>query len=208
MDCWDGYIDSTEDCVECAIDVGVCIWFCGNGRIDTWEQCDRNDGSKQNWGDYGCTTGCKLNLIHNAECNPEYDWQVLLDLNQSYPVCLSWRVSNFSFKDDKWTRFCVDGDLSIECTARKTYCGDGVLWEWEDCDTCPDDCSPENPDNTDDSWNITNDDCNTCPCEYADFSTSLTKWDTVRAKLRDATLSVFYRYSNSVSVESFLNIGK
>jgi hypothetical protein len=44
-----------------------------------------------------------------------------------------------------------------------------------------------------------------CPCEYVDFSTVLARWDIIRAKLWDKSLSAFYRYSNSVSVESFLN---
>jgi hypothetical protein len=45
-----------------------------------------------------------------------------------------------------------------------------------------------------------------CPCEYVDFSTDLTKGDVIRASLWDDLLSVFYKYSNSVAVESFLDI--
>ena len=57
-----------------------------------------------------------------------------------------------------------------------------------------------------DWWHVKNNDCNMCPCEYVDFSTDLTKWDIVRAKLWDKSLSVFYKNSNSVGVDSFLNI--
>ena len=54
-------------------------------------------------------------------------------------------------------------------------------------------------------WHVENDNCNTCPCEYVDFSTDLTKWDVVRAKLWDKKLWAFYRYSNSVAIDGFLN---
>ena len=57
-----------------------------------------------------------------------------------------------------------------------------------------------------DWWHIENDNCNICPCEYVDFSTDFTKWDIIRAKLWDKKLSVFYKYSNSVVLESFLDI--
>jgi hypothetical protein len=33
----------------------------------------------------------------------------------------------------------------------------------------------------------------------------LTKWDVVRAKLWDKKLWAFYRYSNSVAIDGFLN---
>jgi hypothetical protein len=36
----------------------------------------------------------------------------------------------------------------------------------------------------------------------------LTKWDIIRAKLWDKSLFVFYRYSNSVALESFLNMSE
>jgi hypothetical protein len=48
--------------------------------------------------------------------------------------------------------------------------------------------------------------CPACPCEYVDFPVNLTKWDIIRAKLWDKSLFVFYRYSNSVALESFLNM--
>jgi hypothetical protein len=34
----------------------------------------------------------------------------------------------------------------------------------------------------------------------------LTRWDTIRAKLWDKPLFVFYRYSNVISIENFLNL--
>ena len=68
----------------------------------------------------------------------------------------------------------------------------------------PDDETDDTEEPEDREWNITNEDCNSCPCEYADFSTDLAKWDTVRAKLWDKKLSAFYKNSNSLSLESFL----
>ena len=55
-------------------------------------------------------------------------------------------------------------------------------------------------------WSIVNDNCNICPCEYADFSTDLIKWDFVRAKLWDKSLHTSYGYSDSVALENFLDI--
>ena len=39
----------------------------------------------------------------------------------------------------------------------------------------PDDEADETEEPEDREWNITNEDCNSCPCEYADFSTDLAK---------------------------------
>ena len=55
-------------------------------------------------------------------------------------------------------------------------------------------------------WYIENDNCNICPCEYVDFLSDFVQWDTVRAKLWDKKLSIFYRYSNPVAVDRFIDI--
>ena len=74
-------------------------------------------------------------------------------------------------------------------------CGNGEKDEWETCDTCPEDFG----------GCVKSAECNSCPCEYVDFSTDLSKWDTIRAKLWDRQRSVFYNYSNIVAIENYLN---
>ena len=74
-------------------------------------------------------------------------------------------------------------------------CWNGRQDPWETCDTCPDDF-----------WGcVKGGDCNTCPCEYVDFATNLTRWDTIRAKLWDKPRFVFYNYSNTLNVEDYLD---
>jgi hypothetical protein len=106
-----------------------------------------------------------------------------------------------------------------ECPEKlKDICiDDGTYEEDCKCDECPkklkdlclkpdDPEEPENPYNPnkpdvdEDSWYVENDNCNSCPCEYVDFSTDLNKKDRVRAKLWDKGRSAFYRYSNTVVV--------
>ena len=77
-----------------------------------------------------------------------------------------------------------------------SLCGNGIIEEWEDCHNCPEDVW----------WCLDITECNSCPCEYADFDAAIIKWDIVRAKLWDKTLSAFYKYSNSVLAESFLDL--
>ena len=205
--CGDGTVDEWENCIECPEDVWICVWFCGNGKLDVWEECDPKDEIKQNWWDYGCSDLCKINTSDEVVCNSEYDWKVLSELDSLYNLCLKWNVKNFKLDGVKWTWLCVSGKKIVECAAQKTYCWDGILWGWENCENCPEDGKDScyDPDIPDD-WHIENDNCNMCPCEYVDFSTDLTKWDVLRASLWDETFPVFYKYSNSVAVETFLNI--
>ena len=105
-------------------------------------------------------------------------------------------------------------------------CLNGIAEKWENCRNCPEDLKdvcvkpyiipdpdvlpiiPVIPVVTPEVevWHVENDNCNSCPCEYVDFSTDLTKWDVVRAKLWDKNLSAFYGYSNSLAIENFLDI--
>ena len=280
--CGNGEIDSWEDCETCAVDLWEkCVigweWtggkLCGNGKIDAWENCDPNDLTKKNRWKYGCSNSCKSLENDNVLCNPDYDWEFLLNLSSSSNLCLKWNLYKFSYNSSnhRWTWFCVSGNLSLECSASKTVCGDWIVGKWEDCQKCPgdikdpcidngkiecwnkiieiwEDCekcpgdikdpcvvivdwfcgdwmiqSRENCRNcSKDVWNcepdipvivpynswwyIENDNCNICPCEYVDFLSDFVQWDTVRAKLWDKKLSIFYRYSNPVAVDRFIDI--
>ena len=118
---------------------------------------------------------------------------------------------------------CVDLDNCPEDLKEKCDIEDE---EDCDCSTCPEKLweaclgrpAPDVPEPNGDDWNgwddwdgdwwdVSNGSCNSCPCEYADFSADLVKWDSIRAKLWDKSLSAFYRYSNSVAVDSLMNSG-
>ena len=47
--------------------------------------------------------------------------------------------------------------------------------------------------------------CNTCPCQYADFTSDLRAGDIIRAVLQDVPRNVFYTYSPLVNPENFLD---
>jgi hypothetical protein len=137
------------------------------------------------------------------------------------PKCWNGVIDNDAWEDCK----TCPVDLWEKCVAeweKVIMCGNQEIDEWEDCNTCPKDVKdwcviPYNPEIEEElipeevpeiediKRNIKNENCNTCPCEYADFSTDLTRWDIIRAKLWDKNFPVFYRYSNSVSVESLLD---
>ena len=166
--CWDGIVDSTEDCPECSKDLKhACVV------------------------DY-----CKCN-----ECSEK-----LKD------ACVAPYVpipDVLKCKCDECPKKLKDACIMPDVIIPKCKCSE-----------CPEQAIcvgpyfppdrvivPEDTDSDlDDTWHVENNNCNTCPCEYVDFSTELTKWDTIRAKLWDKALFVFYRYSNSVAIESFLDL--
>ena len=188
--CGDWILGKWENCEICPKDVkDPCIddWNgkCWDGNVDEWENCET------------CPKDVKDPCIDdwNGKC-----WDGNVDEWENCETCSE------DVKDpciDDWNGKCWDGNVD----------------KGENCENCPEDAwdsciglyyppdvpdEPENPDIPDVPRNIINDGCNMCPCEYVDFSTDLTKWDIVRAKLWDKSLSVFYRYSNSVSLETFL----
>ena len=284
--CGNGEIDKWEDCDMCPVDLWekcVAGWekawnLCWDWVLNWGEQCDFRDDTKANWWTQWCSNSCQKVDKDSWECNTMYDWMNLTRLINSSDLCDRWVLRNFSFNANKlqWTRLCVNDNtnLFVKCFAKKSGCGDWVIWndekcyncsldlrdicvtdwdysedenckcgecpeklksicidDWEDddeenckCGECPeklkercikpDDVdipdiiqSPDEPQiSEDDWWYVENDNCSACPCEYVDFSTELTKWDTVRAKLWDKSLSVFYRYSNSTALETFIDV--
>ena len=229
--CGNGEIDEWEDCKTCPVDLWEkCVdWWnqknCGNWVKDEWEECDMNDKTQKNWWVNGCSNSCQKIGENSWICNSDYDWKVLVNLTTSSNLCLKWVAKKFVFDVENvgWSWICIDETSQnfVKCIAQKSICWDFVVWDDEYCFNCPEDLKDICVDNGDDGvipddetddteepedreWNITNEDCNSCPCEYADFSTDLAKWDTVRAKLWDKKLSAFYKNSNSLSLESFL----
>ena len=201
--CGDLSIWLDEKCNNCSLDLkDICItdW-------DDWgdEECDCSECPEKlkyrcvtDWDDWG-DEECDCN-----ECPEKLKYRCVTDWDDDEDCGCDECSEKLKYKCvDDWS----DGDDDEDC----------------DCDECPEKLkekcikpyvpetpkfinNPEEPENSDDNddWYVENNNCNTCPCEYVDFSTDLTKWDTVRAKLWDKSLSVFYRYSNSTAVESFL----
>ncbi|MDR2190688.1 MAG: hypothetical protein LBP53_05945 [Candidatus Peribacteria bacterium] len=46
--------------------------------------------------------------------------------------------------------------------------------------------------------------CNSCPCQYADFASDIRGDDKIRAKFRDKTRSIWYRFSPEILVNNFI----
>jgi len=90
-----------------------------------------------------------------------------------------------------------DGQCSLVCKIVKKVdplCGNGKIDPGETCETCPEDME---------TACIVEQNCTTCPCQFADIEGDVTANDRIRAKLRDASRNVFYKYSSEVFVSNF-----
>ena len=188
-------------------------WKCWNGVIEEawWEECDMWDNNGKEW--VNCTKECKYKNkcgngwydgVETCDTCPEDLW------DNCKPDVNEWECGDG--KIDKWET-CGNCPEDVgRC------CWNSVLDPWEDCDTCPQDANCDKCGNGEkDEWEtcdtcpedfggcVKSAECNSCPCEYVDFSTDLSKWDTIRAKLWDRQRSVFYNYSNIVAIENYLN---
>jgi hypothetical protein len=149
--------------------------ICGNGKIDNWEQCDPKDVNKTNWWEYWCSNLCKMIWSNEVICNPDFDWEILLDLQNSDNLCFKWVSSKFIFNSARfrWTWLCISGSQSIECVADRTTCGDWILGRWENCETCSvdvkdpciDDGENECGNGKIDEW----ENCENCPKDVRDI---------------------------------------
>ena len=179
--CGNGKLDEWENCNTCAVDLWekcVAQWDkeekCWNGKIDAWEDCDPNDISKKNRWKFGCSDSCKKISSNVAVCNSNYDWQVFVKLSDRYNLCSRWSLVKFNYDASslKWMWLCGTSNESVECTAQKTVCGDGVSWNWEDCKNCSKDVKDPCIDQWDplcgngkiDDW----EDCKNCPQDVKD----------------------------------------
>ncbi len=175
--CGNGIIDEWEDCKNCPTDLKErCIApddKCGNGIIDEWEDCN------------SCPIDLKeICIVPDNKCG-----NGLVDEWEDCKNCPT------DLKDKcigDWRDEPGDPDTPTPDVPTPVTC-----WNWkvdpgETCDNCPEDLGRC----------IQNKNCYTCPCEYADIATQLTKWDVVRAKLWDKNRAVFYKYSKWISVNN------
>lgn len=177
--CWNGIIDQWETCKTCPQDVQRCFSLCWNGQIEfsLWEECD--DGP-ENWKNWVCSSECKnLQLCWNGKVD---QWETCSTCPQDVPTC--------------------DRD------------GDGIPDVYDRCPDVPEDKNgiededwcPEIPapclDN--EKCPLVNPVCNSCPCQFADFSNTLHKNDSIRAKLFDQKRRVHYNYSPFTDIRQFI----
>ena len=249
--CWNGQIDDGENCKNCPKDVRECSAICGNGKIEKWETCENCPKDVKWCKSQTCWDG-KLDKESWEECD---NWETngkdekctltctIYDSNK--PLCGNWLIDEWEdcntcpddlgelciddWDDNKcWNGQIDDGETCENCpkdvkdgcvddwddnkcwnwiqdlwedcgncpwdVSECNKCWNGQIDEWEDCNTCPEDAG----------WCINTAECNSCPCNYSDFSNAFSKWDSVRAMLWDKSEKVFYRFSNVVAVENFL----
>jgi cysteine-rich repeat protein len=96
---------------------------------------------------------------------------------------------------------CDNGELngkdrkcSVNC--KKELCGNGIQDAGETCENCPQDMGRC----------IVEQNCTTCPCQFADLASDLSSNDRIRAKLRDEPRKVFYKFSPEVFVNNFITL--
>lgn len=177
--CWDGKIDQWETCKTCPEDVKRCFSLCWNGLIEfsLGEECD--DG-QENWKNWTCSSTCKnLTLCWNGKID---QWETCNTCPQDVPTC---------DRDD-----------------------DGIPDVYDQCPDIPEDKNgiededgcPEIPTPCTEDWDcpLVNPLCNSCPCQFADFSNTLHKNDSLRAKLFDQKRRVEYNYSPFVDLKQFI----
>lgn len=117
------------------------------------------------------------------------------DSNWIWNICESMfeNIDKNDDQDNDWINNTDDACPSLP----EDY--DGV----EDWDWCPD------FDELSGSWNnssyISVTPCNQCPCEYADFFSSLRKSDQIRAVLLDADWKIIYKSSNIITIQWDIN---
>jgi len=217
--CWDGYIGRNEKCENCSKDLkDDCIDDWNDSSDCKCEECPENLKAD-------CVQPVNPGWDDNPDCKCE-ECPENLKADCVQPVSPGWDDNPDCGCDEcpeKLGADCIklvnpgwDDNPDCGCDECPEKLGADCIKlvnpGWDDNPNGPNnpkgDDNPNGPDNPDedDVWEIENADCNSCPCEYVDFSTDLARWDSLRAKLWDKVLSEVYRYSNSVSLESFLDL--
>ena len=155
----------------------------GNNWNNGWE-----NGNTNNWGDNGNNEGnnneWENNIIFYTETDSDGD-----GVNDSEDQCpnIPWN------KNTTWCPFELGRKRICEHNPEQK-CWNGIIEEWETCDTCPDDVG----------WCILEQNCNACPCHYADYASDLKSDDMIKALLRDKTNILKYTESQRYPFEELL----
>ena len=199
--CWNGIIDSPdENCDNCSEDLkDICVddWdsevpTCWNGEIDEWETCqncskDLKDLCLDIWEDPECPNGVVNEWETCQNCADDL-WSLCIGWNEEIPTC--------------WNKVVDPWETCSNCPEDVPVCDQ----DWDGCsdvlDSCPFlagedwECCPTIP-----SWCEWDDCvlvkavCNSCPCQFADFTNTLQRNDQVRARLWDKGRGAQYWYS-------------
>ena len=131
--CWNGKIDEWETCKTCPKDVWECNGFCWNKTIEDAETClnCREDLNK-------CSAHCgnnKIELWETCENCPQDVWKCRSE------TCWDGEVNEEAGEQcDHWKKNWTDNECTASCTlydSKYPKCWNGVIDEWEDCETCP-----------------------------------------------------------------------
>ena len=175
--------------------------YCGDGIKDAWETCDPADPNKVWWWNGWCDSSCKPITVEDPLCNSSYDGKRVDNLTNSPVLCTKWTVTWFDYNTSTytWTWSCENSlKKSVDCSATKPYCGDGIKDAWETCDPadpkkawwwngwCSDSCQTVTVDaplcNSDYNWkrvdNLTNSPalCTKWTVTWFDYNTSTYTW--------------------------------
>ena len=145
--CWNHKIDGKETCYTCPQDFGKNdiseCWECGNGIKTDQEECDYKDPKKTNRWDDWCSFSCKKQMKDTWKCNPIYDGKFFQSLVKNKLLCEKGDISDFAFNQNlmkrEWKCIHLISKKSIQCSAKKSICDNGIQEPWENCKTCPQD---------------------------------------------------------------------
>lgn len=205
--CRNGQIEKAENCSNCHEDVPLCLTSCGDGKLDPGEECDEGSNNRKN---KSCSVDCKRMDPKKPLCgNGEIDYK---EDCKNCPEDLKDICIDDGFKPEPecWNGQIDPGENCTNCPQDVPNCdqdGDGCPDPVDPCPQIPgiNNCCPDLPDICKEKdCPLVTPICNQCPCHYADFSNTLQRNDTVRARLRDNSFKVHYDYSNFVPLKKFL----
>ena len=111
--------------------------YCGDGIKDAGETCDPQDPNREWFGNGGCDNSCNPITVAWPACNSDYNGKRVDSLSESSKLCNEWTATwfNYDSTNHKWTWKCGNTLwTTVDCSATKPYCGDGIKDTWEQCD--------------------------------------------------------------------------
>ena len=190
-DCWDWKEQPDEQCDNCSVDLwNKCQAVCWDWIVSSpIEDCDPND---PNMPEGVVCVLCKIQTkCWNHQQDPGEDCE---NCPWDVPICDEdcdcVPDSLDECKDlpgKEWPEACKE----LNCTADPddNWCPPlpDVLCEWDGCA-------------------LVKPVCNSCPCQFADYSNTLQKDDSVRARLWDMNYKVHYSYSEFVPLGTLFSL--